>query len=140
MGKAAVDRLLATTQLDNAPNNHGDHLGSAYQGAWYGYVRKDLRTVLSARSRAATRALLRRRQAAQVPHRLRSSLKAALTVPASALYGDDQVCKDEGKAGDQSATTRPLRPGRRRHPAADPVDQPPDLPAGQRDPVRVPRR
>ena len=46
MGKAAVDRLLATTQLDNAPNNHGDHLGSAYQGAWYGYVRKDLRTVL----------------------------------------------------------------------------------------------
>ena len=43
---AAVDRLLATTQLDNAPNNHGDHLGSAYQGAWYGYVRKDLRTVL----------------------------------------------------------------------------------------------
>ena len=46
LGRAAVNRLLATTQLDNAPNNHGDHLGSAYQGAWYGYVRKELRKIL----------------------------------------------------------------------------------------------
>jgi hypothetical protein len=34
--------------LDNAPNNHGDHLGSAYQDGWYGYVSKDLRTILKA--------------------------------------------------------------------------------------------
>ena len=60
--KAAFDRLLATVELDNTPNNHGDHLGSAYQGAWYGYVRKDLRTVLGRKVAAATRALLRRRQ------------------------------------------------------------------------------
>ena len=46
LGKAAIDVLLATTQIENPPNNHGDHLGSAYQGAWYGYARKDLRTVL----------------------------------------------------------------------------------------------
>ena len=103
MGKAAVDRLLATTQLDNAPNNHGDHLGSAYQGAWYGYVRKDLRTVLGrkVRGRYGQRycggGKLKRCRA-----RLRKSLRAALAVPASELYGDDEVCRDEGHAGDQT--------------------------------------
>jgi acyl-homoserine lactone acylase PvdQ len=103
MGKAAVDRLLATTQLDNAPNNHGDHLGSAYQGAWYGYVRKDLRTVLGRKvkgryvQRYCGGGKLKRCRT-----RLRESLRAALSVPASALYGDDQVCKDEGQAGDQT--------------------------------------
>ena len=108
LGKAAFDRLLATTQLDNAPNNHGDHLGSAYQGGWYGYVRKDLRTVLGRKvaGRYVAR-VLRRRQAAALPQRgCGASLKAALAVPASALYGDDEVCQDEGKAGDQGATTR----------------------------------
>ena len=43
--------------LDNEPNNHGDHLGSAYQDGWYGYATKDLRTVLGRRvTRHATRA------------------------------------------------------------------------------------
>jgi len=103
LGKAAVDRLLATTPLDNAPNNHGDHLGSAYQGAWYGYVRKDLRTILhrKVKGRYTMRycggGKLRRCRA-----RLRASLKAALAVPASELYGDDEVCKDEGQPGDQT--------------------------------------
>ena len=137
MGKAAVDRLLATTQLDNAPNNHGDHLGSAYQGAWYGYVRKDLRTVL--RRKVKGRYVQRYcggGKLAKCRARLRASLRAALSVPASALYGDDEVCKDEGQAGRPDVLRRGALPaGRRRHPAADPVDQPADLPAGQRDPV-----
>ena len=38
-------------ELDNEPNNHGDHLGSAYQDGWYGYAKKDLRTVLGKRVR-----------------------------------------------------------------------------------------
>ena len=126
MGKAAVDRLLATTQLDNAPNNHGDHLGSAYQGAWYGYVRKDLRTILGRKVKG--RYVMRYCGGGKLRkcrNRLRSSLKAALKVPASALYGDDQVCQEEGKAGDQACyDAGPLPPGRRRHAAADPVDQP----------------
>jgi hypothetical protein len=103
MGKAAVDRLLATTQLDNAPNNHGDHLGSAYQGAWYGYVRKDLRTILKRKVKG--RYVMRYCGGGKLRtcrNRLRSSLKAALKVPASALYGDDEVCKAEGRAGDQA--------------------------------------
>ena len=38
--------LEATYQIDNEPNNHGDHLGSAYQEGFYGYVLKDLKRVL----------------------------------------------------------------------------------------------
>ena len=33
-------------ELSNDPNNHGQHLGSAWQHGWYGYVIKDLRTLL----------------------------------------------------------------------------------------------
>ena len=103
LGRKAVDTLLATTQLDNAPNNHGDHLGSAYQGAWYGYVRKDLRTLLGrkvkgryAREYCGNGKLRRCRQV------LRESLRTALSVPASALYGDDKVCNAAGRSGDQT--------------------------------------
>ena len=42
----AFDTLTKTVAIDNPPNNHGEHLGSAYQGSWYGYVSKDLRTTL----------------------------------------------------------------------------------------------
>ena len=35
-------------ELDNDPNNGGDHLGSAYEHGWYGYVSKDLRTIIKA--------------------------------------------------------------------------------------------
>ena len=125
-------------QLDNAPNNHGDHLGSAYQGAWYGYVRKDLRTVLGRKVKGRyVAALLRRRQARSAAGRgCASRCGRRSSVPASALYGGDEVCKDAGQAGDQSCfdavrfrpvggATQPLIPWINR----------PDLPAGQRDPV-----
>ena len=51
LGSKAYKALLAAVELDNAPNNHGDHLGSAYQTGWYGFVRKDLRTVLGRKVR-----------------------------------------------------------------------------------------
>ena len=46
LGARRFDTLTKTVAIDNPPNSHGDHLGSAYQGSWYGYVSKDLRTVL----------------------------------------------------------------------------------------------
>jgi hypothetical protein len=101
-GKGFRD-ILPLTQLDNAPNNHGDHLGSAYQGAWYGYVRKDLRTILGRKVKG--RYVMRYCGGGKLRkcrNRLRASLKSALKVPASELYGDDDVCADEGKAGDQA--------------------------------------
>ena len=41
-----VRRAERTAPIDNPPNGHGAHLGSSYQGPWFGYVRKDLRTLL----------------------------------------------------------------------------------------------
>ena len=45
-GRALYDRITGMIGLDNEPNNHGSHLGSAYQDGWYGYVQKDLRRLL----------------------------------------------------------------------------------------------
>ena len=130
-------RLEATYQIDNAPNNHGDHLGSAYQDGWYGYVRKDLRSACCDRTvkRPLRRAYCGARQAARLPGALRASLQGALAVPASALYGDDAGLRGRGQGRRPAVLGRgALPPARRRHPAADPVDQPAHLPAGQRDP------
>ena len=53
--------LTETVAIDNPPNNHGDHLGSAYQGSWYGYVSKDLRSdARRPRARAVLARVLRR--------------------------------------------------------------------------------
>ena len=68
LGAKAYNTLLAAVELDNTPNNHGDHLGSAYQTGWYGFVRKDLRTVLKRKVRGPLLAqVLRRREAAALP-------------------------------------------------------------------------
>jgi hypothetical protein len=102
MGKAAVGRLLATTQLDNAPNNHGDHLGSAYQTGWYGFVRKDLRTVLKRKVRGKYSRRYcgggRLRRCRQV---LRRSLRDAIRAARGDVYGGDETCAAAGKPGDQ---------------------------------------
>ena len=46
LGPRLYGELRGTQELDNEPNNHGGHVGSAYQGGWYGYSETDLRTVL----------------------------------------------------------------------------------------------
>src|SRR5215204_2367639 len=51
LGKDLFGGVESMIGLDNAPNNHGQHLGSAYQDGWYGYAKKDLRTVLGQRVR-----------------------------------------------------------------------------------------
>ena len=49
LGAPLFRSLVGIQALDNEPNNHGQHLGSAYQDGWYGYAQKDLRTVLGSR-------------------------------------------------------------------------------------------
>ncbi len=102
LGDKAFKVLSNTIELDNAPNNDGAHLGSSYQAGWYGYVRKDLRTVLKrkvkgkyARKFCGDGRLGRCRKA------LEGSLREALRVPVSELYADDSVCKKAGKPGSQ---------------------------------------
>ncbi len=93
LGKRALRVLLGVVDADNAPNTDGRHQGSAYQDGWYGYVRKDLMTVLGKRVRGrysreyCGRGSLRRCRGA-----LRRSLRAALAVPAGEVYGGDPKC------------------------------------------------
>jgi acyl-homoserine lactone acylase PvdQ len=88
---------------DNAPNNHGDHLGSAYQEGWYGYAAKDLNTVLGHPvEQPYARAFCGKGDLAACRTALRNSLKQALQVPASQLYSGDATCEKAKRDGDQT--------------------------------------
>jgi hypothetical protein len=118
-------------EFDNAPNNHGDHLGSAYQNGWYGFAQKDLRQTLGVpvRGRYATTYCggqgPRRRQLARCRAALQSSLSDALKVDPAQLYKDDACAKEGGGMDPQAcydairfrplgAVTQPLIPWQNR--------------------------
>jgi acyl-homoserine lactone acylase PvdQ len=98
LGGDAFGALTSTIAIDNPPNNGGQHLGSAYQGSFYGFVRKDLRTLLGrhvrgryARVYCGSGSLARCRRA------LVASLRDAAAVAATSVYSGDPLCHD----GDQ---------------------------------------
>jgi hypothetical protein len=102
LGAKAFGALTTAIELDNEPNTHGDHLGSAYQTGWYGFVRKDLRTVPGrgvrgsyARRYSGGGVLRRCRQA------LERSLRDAIKAAREDIYGGDEVCRDLERSGDQ---------------------------------------
>jgi acyl-homoserine lactone acylase PvdQ len=98
LGRAAYDRITSLLAVDNPPNNGGEHLGSAYQGSFYGFVSKDLRMALHRRVRGRyARRYCGRGSLARCRRALERTLKAALAEPATAVYPADGVCK----AGDQ---------------------------------------
>ena len=101
LGKDLYTAVQSMLPLDNAPNNHGEHLGSAYQDGWYGYASKDLRTVLRQKVRGRySRVYCGSR--AKCRARLVASLKSALGQDdAAKLYGGDNVCVKAGRDGDQ---------------------------------------
>jgi hypothetical protein len=107
--------------LDNPPNNGGDHLGSAYQDGWWGYVSKDLRTLLGRRVKGKySRLYCGRGKLARCRAALTESLAQAAQTPPSQLYQDD-ACTKDGQQGSQTcydmilfrplgAITQPLIP------------------------------
>jgi acyl-homoserine lactone acylase PvdQ len=102
LGPTAMDKLEAVLAIDNPPNNHGDHLGSAYQGSWFGFARKDLRAMLGRRVRGRyAREYCGHGRLRRCRRVLRRSLEAALAVPRAELYGGDDVCRAAGRDGDQ---------------------------------------
>jgi hypothetical protein len=127
---ALGDKLFKSIQqmeeISNDPNNHGQHLGSAYQDGWYGYAIHDLKSIL-ARQASRTKHRHRRgrgraRAAASAPRpggpgafsriycgggnlgscrsALASSLKQALAVDPAKLY-EDPICKQQKMDGSQ---------------------------------------
>jgi acyl-homoserine lactone acylase PvdQ len=125
LGRRLFKAVQGMNELSNDPNNHGQHLGSAWQHGWYGYVIKDLRTLLGQRVRGryslvyCGAGVLSRCRAA-----LRRSLAAATRVAPEKLYSDP-VCAAAGRQGDQAcfdsiyfrplgAITQPLIPWQNR--------------------------
>src|SRR3954447_10578039 len=90
LGATLFKAIEGMNELSNDPNNHGQHLGSAWQHGWYGYVIKDLRTLLgrSVRGRYSReycgRGSLRRCRTALV-----ASLRNALKADPAKLYADE---------------------------------------------------
>ncbi|MEA2254632.1 MAG: hypothetical protein QOG35_677 [Solirubrobacteraceae bacterium] len=118
MGRALLDRLEATYQVDNAPNNHGEHLGSAYQEGFYGYVRKDLERVLARPVREPYAvAFCGRGRLAACRRALTSSLAAALAADPQETYpaedgcaAGDQACRDTVRFRPLGGVTQPPIP------------------------------
>ena len=104
VGKDAYERITSINEPDNAPNNHGAHLGSAYDDGGYGYINKDLRTIVNKKKvkgrysrvycggspkRNGTRKRCRKLLAA--------TLAQAIKMTPAQLYHGDPMCTD----GDQ---------------------------------------
>ncbi len=101
LGRPLFKRLTGMIELDNEPNNHGAHLGSAYQTGWYGYAEKDLRTVLGKRVRGRySREYCGGGKLSRCRDRLERSLAAALANDGPEQLYRDEVCEDEGKGLD----------------------------------------
>jgi hypothetical protein len=66
LGKQLFGSIQQMNEISNDPNNHGQHLGSAWQHGWYGYAIHDLRAILEQqRARTAHRRARRARAAAR---------------------------------------------------------------------------
>jgi acyl-homoserine lactone acylase PvdQ len=130
LGNSLFDKIKSMVSLDNPPNNGGQHLGSAYQDGWWGYVSKDLRRVLGRRERGRYSRVYcgnayrgrhtSKRTRRGCRSRLLNALVQAANTPASRLYQDD-VCTKQHRQGDQAcydsvmfrplgAVTQPLVP------------------------------
>ncbi len=102
LGKPLFDQLTRAHELDNTPNNHGDHQGSAYQTGWYGYAAKDLRRVLGLKVRAPySKRYCGAGRRTRCRDALRDALMDALAADPATQYRD-AACTAAGKPNDQA--------------------------------------
>jgi acyl-homoserine lactone acylase PvdQ len=102
LGAPLYAQLTRAHDLDNMPNGHGDHVGSAYQGGWYGYAHKDLRRVLGLKVRAPYgKRYCGAGRRARCASALRGALAEALAAGSGSLYRD-ATCTKAGAANDQA--------------------------------------
>ena len=102
LGKALFDAIEEVHELDNHPNNHGDHVGSAWQSGWYSFAQKDLRALLRRRVAGRwSRVYCGRGSLRACRDALARSLKDALADDPAKLYAD-AVCDEAGRGGDQA--------------------------------------
>jgi acyl-homoserine lactone acylase PvdQ len=118
LGGPLYEAIQTMLKLHDAPG----HLGSAYQDGWYGYVDKDLRTVLGQPVKGRySRPYCGRGKLASCRKALVKSLQTALAHDSDAeLYpgqpdedcelGDAQVCNDAIRYRATGAVTQPPQP------------------------------
>lgn len=87
--------------LDDTPNGHGAHHGSAYQGAVYGQVQKDLRDVLRVKGVRGrySRVYCGHGRLKACRTMLAATLSQAVDTSATQLYGADHVCDKQPAIG-----------------------------------------
>ena len=97
-GNAFFSQASGINEPDNQPHNHGDHLGSAYDDGWYGYVNKDLRTALHMPVKGRySRLYCGRGSLKRCRAMLARTLAQAVQIPATQVYSGDSACNN----GDQ---------------------------------------
>jgi acyl-homoserine lactone acylase PvdQ len=90
LGSELYIRLADKLGLDNDPHGGGEHLGSAYQDGFYGYLQKDLRTILGLPVDGPySHIYCGGGNLATCRDDLRASLQAALAASPVTLYDDD---------------------------------------------------
>ena len=101
LGEPLMAAIEHINEFSNLPNNHGDHLGSAWQDGWHGYAISDLRRLLT-RHNAGTwsRVYCGRGSRRRCTTALESSLRDALAADQKAAYTGDPVCAAAGRDGD----------------------------------------
>jgi acyl-homoserine lactone acylase PvdQ len=87
--------------IDDHPNGHGAHHGSAFQGAIYGQVQKDLRDLLKVRGVKGrySRVYCGGGKLSKCRAMLAATLAQAVDTPAENVYGPDKVCDGQPAIG-----------------------------------------
>ncbi|MGQ0840683.1 penicillin acylase family protein [Actinokineospora sp.] len=98
LGDAAYTELTRTIKIDETPSTNNAHQGSSYQSGWWGYVHKDLRTILGDPVQAPLGAqFCGAGNVGQCRQILLDTLKQAAATPKEQVYRGDGNCA----AGDQ---------------------------------------
>jgi hypothetical protein len=137
LGKALFDRMQGMIAFDDTPHKTGSNQGSAYNGGWYGYVQKDLRTILGRHVRGRySRTYCGKGSLSRCRKALQSSLAKAIEIPYATVYADADSCS----GGDAQWCYDAVE-----HRALGAITQPsfhwinrPTFQAGRRDPRRLP--
>jgi hypothetical protein len=119
LGNTLWNRLLPLFEMgiDNEPNNLGIHRGSAYQGAVYGQVQKDLRSVLGKKVRgrysriycgSGGKRRTRRAKLRECRKLMRSTLRQALRSDDPKKLYADPVCQAQPSIGPPDPGRKPF--------------------------------
>ena len=109
LGPDVYKELTAADPIDNHPNNHGDHLGSAWDAGFYGHVQKDLRALVGKKVKGRlSRIYCGGGSLAACRGALEASLREAAKLTAAQIYKGDAQCTDGDQMCWDSIVFRPL--------------------------------